>query len=386
MRQLAEVRLPFGQPVRVRPHVAQGQVLPGDQREALDAAGDDARTRRRPPWRSRWYIAEAAIAAIGTKAYAPSRRIRSSRRRSAPVASAAAGGQRRHRQAGGGQQGAGRLSARCGPAWQSPAVRRARRTASAVIPPPSAAAGRAGAAARSSTAIRRARRRGRSLTVASEDRARQAIGVAPPSSRVGSVSSTQPTNQSAAAMISPSSSSRGRRPPGRPQTPGSRRRPPRRPAACSADVAGRHHRASGRCRVAARPLAGRAARRRAARPAGSPPRSAPRPPAPVRRAAAARCGAARDRPASAVAAIAASPTASDATIDHARGKMHDPTVPDQRAPREPGRAICWDTAATPADRRGRRCQTGTACLSCGRRPPPTAGRWPAPAPCGGPPG
>ncbi|GAB3955436.1 hypothetical protein GCM10027614_64720 [Micromonospora vulcania] len=171
----------------------------------------------RPSW-PRWYIAEAAIASIGATAYSPSRPIRSSSTWPGRSARCTASAEVNRPAA----STTAPVSAIVGPAWQSPAARPNPPQVTALMPMPRAASRRRGAAARKTT-ITASPAPSAALTVASRI-AGQAIGVAAPSSRVGSEKSTQPTNHSAVAMIRPSRASRAV-PAAVAATPGSRSRP-----------------------------------------------------------------------------------------------------------------------------------------------------------------
>ena len=141
------------------------------------------------------------MANIGTKAYSPSRRmkstsscVRSARRPATAVASRPAA------------VSTAPVSTMPGPAWQSPADTASPPAVTAIAPAASSVSHPRGGATRSTTIIV-SPVVSAALTVASTI-GRQATGVASPSSRVGSLNATQPTNQSALPMIRPSSSSR----------------------------------------------------------------------------------------------------------------------------------------------------------------------------------
>ncbi len=214
VRELPEVRLPVGQPAGVGPHVVQGEVLPGDQGEPLDAAGRDGQpvepavlqevVHRRGGHGAHRHEGVLAVATDHVDGEL-ARRIDPVRRH------------RRDQQPDGQDHRAGQRQA--GPAWQSATP--SPPTDAAVIPVPSTArqrrAGRPEHHDRGEAGAQRHADRG--------EQDRRAGGrVASPSSRVGSENSTQPTNQSAAPTITPSSASRAAEGTD-PVTPGRRSRP-----------------------------------------------------------------------------------------------------------------------------------------------------------------
>ena len=294
-----------------------------------------ASASNRPPC-TRWYIAEPAIATIGMKAYSPSRRIRSMS--TWPGGVHPVHGERPGEQAHGEQRHTGHRHPRAAladPGGHPEATGGGRGDAGAEHGQPGP-----GAAARATTI--EARPAASAAVTDASRMAGQAVGVAGPSSRVGSEKSTQPTNQSAAAMTNPSSSEpRGGGPghhrAGQPEQPGAERQPGHRRAD------GHQRRPAHTLAALVRPVVGRAEHAttpatrlaRATAAAGGEQQ--------VRLPARAAAPPGRRRPAARRPAAASRPLTPHG--DHARGEMHDLNCAGSASRRTGCRVcICWDTA------------------------------------------